>query len=255
MSQLGVGQQLRQVRQDRRISLADVTTATKIQPWVLEALEADRLHLSMSPVYAKSFLVLYAKFLRLDPQPLIAQLFPPPPAPSAAEAGRSLAQEAEGFSLSLDAMWDAVGAILRRLAPVAVVAAGVALLIAVKPLRRLPSLRVTQASFSTAPAKPAATQQMALAVRPTQPLELGVVARHASWISVKADGDLIAQQQLSPGSKETWTAKRRLEVVIGNPAQVDVFLNGHAISPLAMAHDGRLLITHKGIAALGDSSQ
>ena len=254
MNQFGVGRQLRQIREDRRISLADVTTATKIQPWVLEALEADQLHLSMSPVYAKSFLIAYARFLHLDPQPLVAQLFPPPPEPSPAEAASS-APEAAGFSLPLDAMWDAVGAILRRLVPVAVVAAGVALLIAVKPLRWLPSLRVTQASFSTAPAKPAAAQQMALAVRPTQPLELGVVARHASWISVKADGDLVAQQQLSPGSKETWKAKRRLEVVIGNPAQVDVLLNGQPISPLAMAHAGRLLITHKGIAALGDSSQ
>ena len=253
MSDSSVGQRLQEARQARRITPAEVSQATKIQPWVLEAIESNRLQATMSPIYVKSFLITYAKFLQLDPYPLIAQMFPPAPLAPAPEIQPVAAVSVASWPL--DGLRDALGALLRRLVPVAVVAATVAFVAIAKPLRWLPSLRVTQASFS-APLKPApVSPSAALTVKPTQPLDVAVVARRPSWISVKADGDLVAQQQLSPGSKEAWTARRRLELVIGNPAQVEVLLNGHSISPIAMAHHGRILITHKGGTPLDDEPQ
>src|SRR3989338_4352447 len=76
-SRMSVGAKLQQARNERRLSLADVTKATKIQSWVLDALESDRLHEQMSPVYLKGFLTTYAKFLHLEAEPLIAQVLPP----------------------------------------------------------------------------------------------------------------------------------------------------------------------------------
>ena len=78
---MGVGAQLQGARTDRKLSLSDVTQATKIQPWVLEALEADRLQDLMSPIYVKGFLTTYARFLHLDPSPLVTQLSWPQPTP------------------------------------------------------------------------------------------------------------------------------------------------------------------------------
>ena len=69
-----VGQQLQQARLARNLSLGDVTKETKIQPWILEAFEADRVPENMSPIYVKGFLSTYARFLRLSPQALVAQL-------------------------------------------------------------------------------------------------------------------------------------------------------------------------------------
>ena len=85
------------------------------------------------------------------------------------------------------------------------------------------------------------------------PLELSVVVRRSTWIRVRADGKLLNQQQLPRGTQETWTADKRLEVVIGNPSQVDVVLNGQPINPLAAAHRGRLLITPQGVVPLPES--
>ena len=68
------GAQLHQARQARRLSLADVSRQTKIQPWVVEAMEADRLQEMLSPIYARGFLGTYARFLRLDPQPMLDRL-------------------------------------------------------------------------------------------------------------------------------------------------------------------------------------
>jgi len=89
---MSVGAQLQAVRLERKLSLADVAEQTKIQPWVLESLEADRLQDMMSPVYVKGFLSTYARFLRLDAERLVTQLvwpqakpqqepLPPPSAP------------------------------------------------------------------------------------------------------------------------------------------------------------------------------
>ena len=69
-----VGFQLQQARKQRRFSISRVSNATKIQPWVLEALEADRLQDMMSPIYVKGFLMTYAKYLLLDPTALLARL-------------------------------------------------------------------------------------------------------------------------------------------------------------------------------------
>jgi len=74
-----IGTQLRQARSEQKRSLSDVARETKIQGWVLEALEADRLQEQMSPVYVKGLLTSYARALHLPPEPLLAQLTAPPP--------------------------------------------------------------------------------------------------------------------------------------------------------------------------------
>ena len=51
---MNIGSQLQEARRERKLSLPDVTRETKIQPWVLEALESDRLQELMSPVDRKS---------------------------------------------------------------------------------------------------------------------------------------------------------------------------------------------------------
>lgn len=84
---MSIGAQLKKIRLAKQLKFADVTRDTRIQAWVLEALEADQLHLQMSIVYSKGFLSSYAKFLGLDPAPLLAELQATlaPPAPAKPE--------------------------------------------------------------------------------------------------------------------------------------------------------------------------
>lgn len=253
---MSVGQHLQQARTELQISLKDVSQVTKIQPWVLDALEADRLHTTMSPVYVKSFLITYAKHLRLDPHPLIAELFPEPvvsPEPPSLDAGRDLGRgPLLGMSPHIRGAPPAwripVWAIMRRLVPVAVGAASLLLLVRLNPVQWLASgIAHRAASVSMAAKQGPPRLETALKLEPAHALELGIAAHRPTWVSVNADGKLVAQQQLAAGEHETWKARRKFEVIIGSPSKVEVTLNGQSISPLAMAHHGRLIITHTSI--------
>ena len=264
-----VGAQLQQARRARNLSFADVTKDTKIQPWVLEALEADRLHNMMSPVYAKGFLTTYAKFLRLDPEALVAQLRWPQPEPEPEALPPAPAPRAPiAIRLPLP--------LLRRLGTAAGLGAAVVGLLLVHPLQRLPKISrsprqapklAKQQALIPKPASPVNTPALAsvasvsepvnpppappaLMLLPTQSLELAVAARQTTWIQVRADGKLLTQQKLPRGANERWTAKKQFELIIAKPSQVELTLNGQSISPFAIAHHGRMLITHHGVIEL-----
>lgn len=249
MTTPSVGEQLKRVRIARQLTIKDVTKATKIQSWTLEALEADQLHTTMSPVYVKGFLSTYARYLHLDAGTLVAQLFPEP-APTPQESDDT--STAQVVPRLLEVAWP----LLQRLGRLAMGVAAIVLLVRVNPLRWV-SARVPhqEASLSIAEKPGTLPTEAVLRLPPTQPLELVLVARHPTWVSVKADGRLIAQQQLKAHSRESWTATKRFELLIASPAQVEASLNGRSINPLAMANHGRLAITHDAITPLQDSTQ
>jgi cytoskeletal protein RodZ len=63
-----VGKRLQKARQERKLTIDEVAAATKIRPERIVDLEADDLTHFPSLVYARSFLVKYARFLGLDIQ-------------------------------------------------------------------------------------------------------------------------------------------------------------------------------------------
>jgi cytoskeleton protein RodZ len=68
-----IGQQLKQARETRYLTLNKVTEATHIQTRLIEAMEADDFESLPSPVQARAFLRLYAEFLGLSLDDLIAR--------------------------------------------------------------------------------------------------------------------------------------------------------------------------------------
>ena len=287
---LSVGAQLRQAREARELSYGDVTRNTKIQPWVLEALEADRLPQMMSPIYAKGFLGTYARFLRLEPGRLMAAVSWPRPEPEQADLPPP--QIPIEFTLPQMALPQIPLPILRRLGIGVAASTTLAVLVLLNPAQHLRSwkpsklaapkaaasktnakaarapaaqaVKVTTAIPATAvpppklasvapvaePIRPAA--QPTLTLLPTQPLELEVHATTTTWVQVRADGKLLTQQRLARGARERWAARRRFELVIAKPTQVELTLNGQSIGSFAIAHQGRLLITHQGITKLAE---
>ena len=288
---LSVGAQLRQAREARELSYSDVTQHTKIQSWVLEALEADRLPQMMSPIYAKGFLGTYARFLRLEPEQLMAAVSWPKPEPEPADLPPPLRVPIE-FTLPQIALPQIPLPILRRLGLGVAASTALAVLVLLNPAQHLRSwkppklaapkaavskthakaakapaahaVKVTTAVPATAvpppklasvspvaePLRPAA--QPTLTLLPAQPLELEVHAATTTWVQVRADGKLLTQQRLARGARERWAARKRFALVIAKPRQVGLTLNGQPISSFAIAHRGRLLITHQGITKLAE---
>jgi hypothetical protein len=154
--------------------------------------------------------------------------------------------------------------LLRRVGAVALGGALVAGIIIVNPLRwlpniSLPTLRMPKlASIAPVPsnAKTVTPPPPAPATGvPVHALELEMVAHRATWVRVRADGKLLAQQRLPRGAQERWTARKRLELVVAHPSQVTLTLNGQPITSSAITHDGRLVITQQGISALSGDEE
>ncbi|MBI1793192.1 MAG: helix-turn-helix domain-containing protein [Chloroflexi bacterium] len=68
-----IGQKLGQARQQKRLSIEQVSAATRIRPHYLEALERDDLSAIPSAAQARGFLRIYADFLGLNATPMPRQ--------------------------------------------------------------------------------------------------------------------------------------------------------------------------------------
>lgn len=66
-----IGQKLEAARQAKGVTVSEAGRATKILSKFIEAMEADDFGALSAPVYAKSFIKMYAQYLGLDAQPLV----------------------------------------------------------------------------------------------------------------------------------------------------------------------------------------
>ncbi|RMH00714.1 MAG: helix-turn-helix domain-containing protein [Chloroflexi bacterium] len=69
-----LGHILREARETKGFTLTQVQEITRINTKYLEALETGNYHILPTPVHARGFLRNYARFLGLDPQPLLERL-------------------------------------------------------------------------------------------------------------------------------------------------------------------------------------
>jgi hypothetical protein len=68
-----IGQRLEAARQSKGVSVSEAGQATKILSKFIEAMESDDFGALSAPVYAKSFIRMYAKYLGLDANPLVSE--------------------------------------------------------------------------------------------------------------------------------------------------------------------------------------
>ena len=66
-----IGRRLKEARLAKHLSIEDVAKETRIQHKILEALESDRFHEVLSPIYARGFIKKYADFIGLDSASLV----------------------------------------------------------------------------------------------------------------------------------------------------------------------------------------
>ena len=71
---LGVGATLAREREARGLGLAEVSQQLKFMPRQLEALENERFALLPGPTIARGMVRTYARFLKLDPEPLLERM-------------------------------------------------------------------------------------------------------------------------------------------------------------------------------------
>lgn len=99
-----LGEQLREGRRRRGITVADVERDTRINATYIEALEDEQFELLPAPVYARGFLRSYARYLGLDVEAIAALMPRELPRPGGLEPSAGLRRSPRGGLLTLPAL-------------------------------------------------------------------------------------------------------------------------------------------------------
>lgn len=106
-----------------------------------------------------------------------------------------------------------------------------------KPL--IPSKALPKKTISPEAAKSAEVKRAALAKEPVaavakaqEKIVLVVKAKDKSWLSVKVDGKTVFRSILTKGTAESWQAREKIELTVGNAGAVELELNGKLLGKI-----------------------
>jgi cytoskeleton protein RodZ len=210
-----IGGRLRRAREERGVDLDRAAADTQIDRRHLEALEANApLDEHHAGLYARIFLREYARYLGLDPKPLVGAYRASHPEPDRPLIGGPAPVERR------PGRW--AGPVLVALSAAALIG-----LVVAGELRRSPDVPVTPATME--PAMPSPT--VGLADEPATPLppdrlvlELQVLDA-SSWIRIVRGEEVVFEDTLEPGEARTFHARRELTLVLGNAPAIRLMAN------------------------------
>lgn len=238
------GELLRQAREAKEITLEDVQAKTKIHIGVLRLLEKGELPSGINLVYLKGFLKIYANLLGLEAQKIIAGFnldLPVEEKPMKVLKSEHPRKREPNIYLSKDRLRQA----LRLLFPVL----GIVFLIFI--IGRIASCRrhAVAAAVREAPTE-APAQSSNIPIEKQARIKLSVRAKENSWLRVKTDGKTIFQGMFRRGLSETWSAKEKLELSLGDAGAVELEVNGKRMPSLGRRGEAvkSVKITKEGLA-------
>jgi len=221
-----LGDTLRERRVALGISIEAAEEATRIRGRLLEALEAGDYTRLPNPGYVRGYVSSYAKFLELDPVPLLAMY--------RAETGAGRYHDinlVDDVDMAPRGQQHAVPwkAALIVVAVVAVIAAGVWV-----------TMRLTAPPTTLTPIPAGTTTPTADGAGPGAPVvpshvKVSVAAGSASDITATLDGIPSAKLTVTGGSSKEYDFTDTAVFVIGNPKSVTVTQDGTAVEVPAKA--------------------
>jgi len=233
------GRALRRARQRRHLTLDDASQATRIPRRFLDALEREApLDVFPAPVYARAFLREYARYVGLEPDPLV-------------EAFTSRNDEPEPHLVAVPT----TVVVPQRRWPGRVMAGLSAAAVITLAVSRLGTTGTGPTRVTTPPAT-SAVQTGAAAVAaagPSRPIDLRsapvppagqrieVVMKMTGrcWVTATDDGTLaFAPRTFGPGQTVTVSARRTVTIRLGNAGGVLITVNG---TPLTAGRPGQVV--------------
>lgn len=219
---LEIGKTLREAREARNLTLAEVEEATKIRKYYLSALEDEDFQALPGQVYAIGFIKNYARFLGLDANTL-ADAFksredaPPLPLQTTPKARRRpRPAQAEGASWLKKHGWKTALLLL-------------AAVLAVFWLVESGYLNYSQ----PAPANPVQNETTddpinnpinGITLTPVNSeVKIELAASGECWVLAIADNQEIFRGIINRGDHKLFTAKNKLSLTLGNAGVVEVF--------------------------------
>ncbi|MBU0548556.1 MAG: DUF4115 domain-containing protein [Candidatus Omnitrophica bacterium] len=250
------GARLKKVRQERGLSLEDIQKKTKIHLNVLRAIEGDSIS-NLSPIYLKGFIKIYCNYLGLDLKEYLgeANQFHKPVLNAA--VGRDIGERIEKKPALIKEVSVKLSAIrpsarLKKIIVFAVIVI-VSIFLAVKLVKVVSSWH-KKASAKTKIFKPVPAAKTTREFLPKEVINkssaknipkqvkvqkdlpqgfmFGIFARDKSWISAKVDGKVVFHGVLGRGRFETWQAKEKIELSLGDAGAVELQVNDQRFTKL-----------------------
>jgi transcriptional regulator with XRE-family HTH domain len=216
-----VGELLKQERDAQGKTVEDVAKATKMSTLIIEALEADHFSVLPAPVYVKGHLRTYARYLGLNEDAIVDKYL-------------RFTQQQESDELD---EWDAVELELheekkrleKRWVWLAVAVAVIAVIVIAWYLSTRRGGEDSESDMATTPAVVTEPVREAVAQDTTiewHKLTLLAVARERTWLSVRVDGEPVADLTLDEGEEREWEADESFRLDVGNGGGLELYLDG-----------------------------
>lgn len=231
-----VGTILKEAREAKGYSLADVERETSIRSRYLEAVENDEYDKTPGEVFVKGIIRNYGNFLGLDGMELVTQ-YKASAAGVAAEAARSKGiREVEKVRLNIQLkdkrdIGSGTGRFEMPKLPMKQIAAGVACLAvlaagyfaipaAIDYAKNLPKDEPKQVEQAKPESKPAAV---------TDKVIVELEAEGSCWLEATADGKEVFAGMMQAKDKKSFEAKEKLVIKYGNIGAMKIKVNGEAV--------------------------
>lgn len=262
------GARLKKIRLEKGLSLQDVHKKTKINLDILKAIEEDSI-VNLSPIYIKGFLKIYCQALGVDFKDYIADqkgkearlLEIKDERQPAEEPQQDKPVQVKAPSIKLGSFHKVSARKIIRLSAIGLIF--VVLLLVLfnlgKFLASRPQVAIPKKPKITAVASTPIKAQTQKKPEPAKPVQkaavsastvgLTVSAKEDCLIQVKMDGRVVFHRVLKRGRSESWEAKEKIELLLGNAGVVTLVVNGQPIPPVGRKGQSikKILITKEGI--------
>ena len=241
---MSLGERFRAAREQRCLTLSDVSEHLRIRSVYLAAIEDENWKAIGAPVYIRGFLRTYARYLGLDPEEAVAEF----------NSGQGAAAATPGPSLPVGSSFEgrprSLGLLIWVAGLVAVALVGFVIYLYLTPPRSSPQLAGTSAATQpTAPSLANGSATMApgnvapVAARTAAPLSplprtktLAIHLTAPSWLRVTVDGNVSIEGTFPAGTTKSFHGKTAL-VRVGNAGGVEITVDGKAVGKLGAAGD------------------
>lgn len=234
---LDLGTALRRARRRRRISLERAARDTRIATRYLTALEqGGRLEEFPAPMYARAFLRAYARYLRIDADPLLQLLAPyePPPVAPTLRVLTRVAPERGPRGRVVALLGAAALSVLLVLGSQDPLArpGGADAARAAEPIPSIVSLPLGLDRDVVAPHAGAPASASGIATRVTG----------RSWLRVTVGGRVVFEGTAAEGWTRTFDASEKIEILIGNAAAFELTVAGEPFGRLGAVGEVRRVV-------------
>ena len=241
------GAKLKQQREQRGISLDEISGSTKISTRMLHALEEDHFDQLPGGIFNKGFIRAYARVLGMDEDEVIADylaaITPPEKEPKlAVEEPLPDFRAPEVGNQAASLPWEAFAVVL--------LVVGIGFAVWGYHSRARAKSRTSAASHEPAQSLPVSAG-IPIPIKPSQTvpakssapaLSLHINVRSDCWISIKADGHEVLRGTVTAPTEKSIPANKQIVVRAGDISVLDFEFNGKKLSPQGEEGEVKTLI-------------